>query len=406
MLHQALFYLLLLFCSLIFSAFPSLAIFMLFLFSGMDYVHIDMVGSSWGYNHVVLGLFLVGMAIRFMLENKQGVNKSWIPLSLIALGGFISVPFSINPLEALKCALISFGYLAAAFCITETVNSNKRATFVLSSVYGVLIIMAFMSIIQFINASNTTLSGGFSNPNFYAIAVAMSLPLLLLKSKQTMGNTEQNLIVILFYVLWFIALASRSKSGGFILIVLLISTFSSGLMARSQIVWCVPAFIVGIFQFIATSGNITLIEHISRWLENTFLKERIANTFYSLMAFVQHPFTGVGCGQYEAYTQWAYPQHNSEVVPHFSSFFILMAERGLVGILTVIWFIVELFKKSIQIRDDSDLGWIYKATITSLIILVCGLMLHSIHTQLFTWCWLALLHQIIVLRLEEKKTLS
>ncbi len=406
MLHQALFYLLLLFCSLIFSAFPSFAIFMLFLFSGMDYVHIDLFGSSWGINHVVLGLFLMGMTIRFMLENKKGVNNSWIPLSLIALSGFISVPFSINPLEALKCALISFGYLAAAFCITETVNTNKRATLVLSSVYGVLIIMAFMSIIQFINASNTTLSGGFSNPNFYAIAVAMSLPLLLLKSKQNMRITEQNILVILFYVLWFIALASRSKSGGFILIVLLISAFSNGLISKNHIVWCLPAFIVGVFQFIATSGNITLIEHISRWLENTFFKERIANSFYSLMAFIQHPFAGVGCGQYEAYTQWAYPQHNSEVVPHFSSFFILMAERGLAGIVTVIWFIVELFKKTVQLKDVSDFEWIYKATLTSLIIIACGLVLHSIHTQLFTWCWLALFHQIIVLRQKENRTLS
>ncbi len=341
-------------------------------------------------------VFIVTNVLRWWLTLEEVDWELVFPVLAVGAAALMSVPFSIHPAAAFRSASMIVLHVLTFYCIAYIVKTSSAKQRILVVVPVLIVLFGFWSVIQVLVLSAEgppRLHAGFLNWNVFAIVLTGLLPFLAVRVP-SLHLTKPTFGAWLFLVLALgMIFGARSRSGlvllGFVIIAMVIFGMIHRKvvfgMAAGLVMLMITATVIHLF------GDDSLGERLARVVGNPRLQERSQNAVLALMGLVQHPFFGVGAGQWEAYGNWAYPDLTFDIQNEYSSFMTLLAETGFAGGLAFVYFFQSLFPSTGEKTVHEDDLRLRKAMRVSLWVWAAATVLYAVHLHPFTWCWLGLL---------------
>ncbi len=374
--------------------FPPFGVAFVLLASFLERFHLHMESITVMFSLWITFLFVLAGIIRCFLMEKEKWDH-WFSLILIFICvTWITSLVSLNPLQAGKESFQITLFLLTAFFISRFLHPTVTARYVLFILYVCFflsLILCFCQLSQRIEGENILLTAGFSDRNYYAIALALLLPLSAYEIRRSSTEQRQIIGIIGFFSIAVVAFSAGSRSGDLITWISIFLVIFSGIFKKNHLAWFIPAF--SVFVVYTIFGNFT--ENIIKSLAEEEFQWRLNSNLSYLSLFAQHPFWGVGIGQYEQAIHWSYPELETIVSPEYSSLFLFFAETGIVGGILYTLLLIILFSRFVHIyhsiAENQSERYLYLALIHSIVLLILSSLIHSIHTHLLTWCYIGIL---------------
>ncbi len=388
MLGKILFGLLFLFIIASCSAFPLIGACLLLLFSTLETWKMQISGTQLMVSDLFLMLFLGAYVLRLVLLSKIELDKKWItPLIFIIFSALASCLFSYKPIAAFLELIRLVAYVAAAYFVG---NSIKRKNFdqiciLFLTIIGLSIFISCVQYYQNYSVVSFHLNGGFNDWNYYAIALVSIIPFSLAILHKAKDQKQENIRIIIFYLIVTLVFLIQSRSGVLLLVILLILSIASGMLQKKHLVWILPFLLIGLIHLV--QGHESIGEKLEQWMIGPRLQERISHSLYALNEFINHPFLGVGLGQFETYMQWKYPGLDYTASTVDATFPLLLVETGLFGCLSF-FYLICMTLNSVFITKSAGIEPDYtkRALMLVCIMIAVSSLFFCIHTHLFTWC--------------------
>lgn len=311
---------------------------------------------------------VVGLGTMIFLRVSRGESATRVTPELIGLAALVgamvaSVPTSTWPGGSVE-ELITFLKVGAIFLLmVNTVTSPRRIeriTWVIILAFGYVCtraVLDYMSGVNLVegNRIRGVLGGFFANPNDLALNIVTFLPIgfMYIKRRGPLLKRAVTLGVVLLMCATLVFTKSRSGMVGATAMILVFAVVS-----RSVTPATVLAAVVGGMALVpilpATFWDrMTSIADASKdptgsREERRMLLER------SWQAFLDHPITGVGAGQFKHYRTG--DQSETWRVTH-NAFTQVAAEIGVFGLIAFVYLIVRGFQAAWSTRRT--LAWIY-----------------------------------------------
>ncbi len=296
---------------------------------------------------------LIGVGIWFLaaviatiispdLRLSAGVLKGWWFDPLLLLFTSLSLLKTKKDLHFILLALLTSGAMVAGWGLVEYIgNFGRQADGLLNSVY---------------------------KPANYVAMLVVPIILLGWGVLKNSPNPRQRLLVSLLISLQLLALWYTKSYGGFIGLVAgtIVLFFFITTKKTKQL-----AVIVGLFLFLiggAVVANQPKFQNIINLTERNSLTTRLQIWEISLEVLKQHPFGGIGLGNfYQPYRAQAFAMYTPplewEVVKAHNLFLNLWLEVGLLGLLAFIYLLVRYSKKTYELlrQNLTPIEWWYLA---------------------------------------------
>ncbi len=369
----------------LFAFIPFLGAGMLLITSTIEVWQINLGWISIPSAYSLLPSFFLAVLIRFFLTEREKLND-WLYI-LMALGITIwaSTLFSIHPILSAKEALRFSVFLGTAYFISRFLDdsvSKKSAANVLLVCIGISLLLSFGQLLGRNGVEPIHFSGGFRDWNYFTVFLAVLLPFAALKIREASFEHIKILWMAVFFITVAFAIGAGSNSGKFITLLSVCLIILFGILKKKDWPWFVPAVIAlgGYLLFFALTDRIPLL------LSSPPFQWRLNSNLAFLTLFTQHPFFGVGIGQFESYILWAYPEIFNFLSDKYSTLMVFFAEAGIASGL------VHL--KNTGSSRDANSDTFFSAAQCSVTILAAASLIHAIHPHLFTWCFIGTLHHI------------
>jgi O-antigen ligase/polysaccharide polymerase Wzy-like membrane protein len=376
------------------SAFPIVGACLLLLSSTLETWNMQISGTQWMFSDIFLIIFLGANVLRLVLLPRIAIDKKlMIPLLLFSCSVLGSCLFSYRPFAAFQELIRLAAYLAAAYFVGFSI---KRKHFyiiylMLAAVTGLSVIFSCFQYYQNYAADSLHVHGGFIDWNYYAIALTFILPFFLAMLHKSKDQKQEYFRIILFYFIVVLIWLIQSRSGVMLLVMLLILSIVMGLLQKKHLVWILPLLLIGLIHLLTGHGGIG--EKFQQWMTGPRLQERISHILYALNEFVNHPFLGVGAGQFETYMQWKYPDLGYAASNVDATFPLLLVETGLLGCLSF-FYLVCMMLNSIFNANGANIEPDYnkRALMLACTMIAVSSLVFCIHNHLFTWCMIGVIY--------------
>ncbi|MBD3265748.1 hypothetical protein GF373_03695 [bacterium] len=342
--------------------------------------------------HLTCMAFLLGSTAKAI--HKKQINWDFaIPFILILLVEAFSIPFSLHPITAGWHALHMGAYALTAYFIAQSISYHKHIQTLIYILYGCLILSAALTFLQYLFQPNQTYfhgTGGFFDWNFYPIFLMSLVPFIAHELKKPLKPNTKVFFISLMTLAIILILASNSRTGLLIMLFGLSLLFPTGLIDKKYLPWLIPVFLIGLYLFSQILGHysLSLTEKIGQWISSERLQERFYTQLFALETFAKHPLLGVGSGQLEQYFHWLHPQTVPQANGTVSTLPVILGELGIFGGIAYAYLIVALFK---GILGTGLKNQINKTVIISIITVIFASLFHTIHSQMYIWCFIGLL---------------
>ena len=327
---------------------------------------IDKIATQWTYLAIVNSLFTL------WILTKQNIYEIYITLKeskqfrLFIYFFFISVCslfVSINLIESfieINRLLILIHSLACLIVITKSSDVNfiiKKIVFPILIVQLMVPLYKFFTIsldhdFTFLDANSLKTFTG--NKNVLAALISCQIPLL-----TYIFNFKKNIFTILMFAffsvvcsLLLIAISSRASILGIILSsvvslsILLIYNINHKRIIYQNLIILSSVFIIG--QSFTESSKISLTSRTqSINVNDTSTQERIRFLKSGLDSFLEHPFGGIGIGNWKQKSgEYEAPFMTAYIVPYHmhNDFLQYFVELGIIGGLLYLFIFYNLFK--------------------------------------------------------------
>lgn len=375
---------------------PEVAVFAVLALSIFDMDRAAWFGFEFSISIWAQIFFLAGCIIRQWITKDHVDWTIAYPLLFIAVAAGLSIPFSVNPIQSFRSAFQIISYLFLFYFICYFIKTSSHPKRFLSFHYFLLVVLILNSLGELLQLSKQEtfhLQAGMQNWNILAVVLAGFVPFVLEKlqplqlSKPFFLQSGWALILVCMIV------GTQSRSGMILLIFSFIISGLHGLIDRKLIYFVAALFIVTlisalVFEF---TGIYAVTNALQNIINSPRIQERAQNAVLALMTLAKNPFTGIGIGQWEEYSAWAFPNLSFAVLTEYSTFLVLLAETGLIGGLALVYLFLSILKIK-QLNDESiELNRIHAKINASVLIWAAATLLYAAHLHVFTWCWLAYL---------------
>ncbi|RJP33248.1 MAG: O-antigen ligase domain-containing protein [Candidatus Omnitrophota bacterium] len=381
-----------------FAVFPPIGVAALLFASTLERWTLSLFSFSFSVNEWLLMLFLPVMIGRLVLVEKDKPSEWFYRLLIFILVIIASSFFSLHPLPAMKNAFLLASYIAAAYLVCRLLHSTMPIKTILWMLGGCLFLSFILStqqLIRRVGFEDISLHGGFRDGNTYSFFIAVLLPFVAWNARHAVSVQRDTFWMVVFFASVIFGLSGGSNSGIFLVGTSVALIIAAGVFEKKQLLWFIPAFVVFFMMIIFTDAADRLFALSStppfQW--------RLNSNLAALSLFTQHPFFGVGAGQFEAYIQWTHPDIVPLLSADYSAFFVILAESGILGGLSFAGILVYLCTRLYRaFRDchnfDCAGKTIHLAALCSLTLFMFASLIHSIHTHLFAWILLGFLHRL------------
>jgi O-antigen ligase len=284
---------------------------------------------------------------------------------LLAMLASMTVTFSLS--LSIKELVKWLEVLVIILLGTQYIHTRRQIWLLVTIICLAAISQAFFGYIQyffnlgptaFIRAASLRVYGTFDQPNPYAgyinIALTITLALLLLGK----GLSIRMLAAITTIFLLGVEVLSQSKGGWLALavsalfIIIIIGLPRMQLLIRGLVI-ALLSLIGSYLAGLIPESLLTPIWEKAGFLRISFTEptndsfansERLAHWLAGIHMFWDHPFLGVGIGNYAmAYPQYALGRF-VEPLGHAHNYYIIMAaETGIFGLLALLYFLIAVF---------------------------------------------------------------
>ncbi|MCU1306564.1 MAG: O-antigen polymerase [Acidobacteriaceae bacterium] len=270
---------------------------------------------------------------------------------------------SERQLKLFAAALATFGFLMALFAIIQSLTSN--------------------GLIYWFRQPRFTspIYGSYVNRNHYAGLMEMLMPFALVLSFSRHFNDALRLLLGFSAVVMGASIVLSGSRGGataFLAELVFLALISFVIQKRSGgMLWGIPLFF---FLLVGFLFWIDIGSFLHRWTSITEDLEtgRPAIARDCLRMFWNRPFLGWGLGSFPT----IYPQFRSFYTDYFinqahNDFLQVLVETGIAGALSMLWFVVAIYKISLQRLRDSRSD-IRQAVRLAALTGCTGILIHSI----------------------------
>ena len=306
------------------------------------------------------GLALAGLLLSW------GRTKTKMPLVIklvlvLLVDMCITIPFAFWRAGAYDVVVNQFSKSAMVAVlvgmIVSSIGELRRLLWVQAASVSVMTIASII-VHPASPAGGTTrlwgLGGVFSNPNDFAINIAINFPLCLAFFLGTKGILKRLIWAVTLLFLLYGVIATYSRSGLIaMLICFMICVWEFGIRGKRPqvVVAAIAVLFVGVGVAISTPRYVirlsTLIEggDVSGSMDHGSLDARRELLMDSIRVTMQHPIFGVGPGNFQAYTQSWHVTHNTYTE--------LSSEAGIPALALFLTILVLTFRNLAKIRKTS-----------------------------------------------------
>ncbi len=315
----------------------------------------DQIASMLGAAHLsdicaIVGL--IGMVMVNLGRREAFFRMTPEVIGVFALGGIIlaTAPFGIWPGGSLGVFTSMYMQVMLIFLlIVNTVTSPKRVDrlcWVIVIAFGYIsarVCFDYLRGVNLVEGNRAAGPGGgfFENPNDLALNLVAFLPLAMMYARRQ-GAPATRLLAAGISVLMAVALIFTKSRGGFVALFAMLATYL--LVARLLKPGMIIALVLG--GMLATPmlpasfwDRMASITDPGRDVTGS-RKERIELMEQAWQVFQEHPFTGIGAGQFENYKEPGQVQHWR--VTHNTPL-QLAAEVGILGVIAMFFLLFRGF---------------------------------------------------------------
>lgn len=347
--------------------------------------------------------FLAGCVIRQWITKEEINRHAAYPALAIAVASCLSIPFSIHPGAAFLSSIQVMCHAILFYFVFDFIQTSSNPKSILNIPYYLIFLFLFYGFFQWINRplhEPFHLHAGMDNWNILAAALVAFLPYLMIKLNPLQFSKSFFIQTAWFLILLVLIAGTQSRSGLIILILSFIIMALHGLLDRRLIYFAISMAAVMMVSAVVfeLSGLFSVSGAVKAIINSPRIQERAQNAVLTLMTLAKHPFTGIGLGQWEAYSIWAYPDLTFSIRTEYSSFLVWLAETGLIGGMAYIYLFQCIFTHTTQSAHHQHL---YTAVYASLWILAAASLLYAVHLHVYIWCWLGLTGGLIARAIQD-----
>ena len=343
---------------------------------------IDLVAPKTLFLSIInlIFLFISKKEVESLLKNPELIFKCYFLIFVLSI---ISVFSSLNIPETIIYSLQFFVFFSTLISF-YIIFINSAAIFFIFPFF--LFCVTFFEIVYLIDDLfllgfnfNTRFSGSgsFSNINISSFSLLFKIPFIVLLFDQTKSKLLKPLIVIVLFLSVFFILAQASRAAIIILIGFLFFYFAYLLinkLFKFQVVILFISFLLfsGISSFQSNDNLIiSRLESVSsNFADDSSITYRLNLYKGAISSFFDHPFLGVGGGNYKL-TSISYSKDyiNGYVIPYHThnDFLEILTELGVFGFVIYSSIFIILFFYLFKIILDSSSHFNVWISFTSLL---------------------------------------
>lgn len=325
---------------------------------------VALLAASW-----LMSLLLRPLAIKVGPADHEALNVPryliWAMLALL-LTMLLSTICAFSLSSSLKELLKWLEFLVVVLLGAQYLRTRRQIWTMIVIICLAAISQAFYGYLQaflnlgpasFVRDASLRVYGTFDQPNPYAGYINLSLAVTVALTLLGRNWRTRILAAIASLLLWEAEYLSQSR-GGFIAITVAVLFIVTVGMPRLRVLMGIGAIgalcvVAGYLAGLVPERFLTPVLRILGLVRISFIKpsvqdystaERLAHWIAGVKMFLDHPFTGVGIGNYPD----AYPQYYITIftnsLGHAHNYYInIAAETGFLGLVTFLWFVLALF---------------------------------------------------------------
>lgn len=314
---------------------------------------------------------IIGLAPMLMYRFAQRIPVFRVTPETVALMAFgavmlVTVPFSIWPGGALSTFTESFAKMVLVFILmVNTLTTPKRLERLTWLVVLCCGFIAARSVFDYVRGANLVengrlsgpVSGIFGNPNDLALNMVTFMPAAALVALSPRRNRSERLVAAAITVLMLaVVVFTKSRAGALGLVITLAAMVILGRKVRPGLGAIAIIGVLAATPFLPDSfwsRMYSIVDEKQDKQEYTGSREaRRIVMQEGWDAFVEHPITGVGAGQFKAYNP---PQRRERWRETHNMLLQVAAETGLFGLIAFSFLLVRA--AIVAVRTRRILGW-------------------------------------------------
>lgn len=307
-------------------------------------------------------VLMTAMVIAFLLSNTRGPLYENSPFfnGLLIFAGItiLSVPFSYYRHASFDASLDFLKVVVACFLIIKVVDSFRRIAKIILLINTVVVIFAFDIARKYLAGQDHgqikgLVGGVFANPNDLAMNFVLFLPMLYYYSLVAKNTLLKLLGLAMFGLVLYGIVGCQSRGA------MLGATIVLGLLflqtEKKGIALVAGGLALTVVFTLAPESAFERLKTVVTYKDESSAYQRTLFYESSLQIMLSRPFTGAGIDAFQ--TAYAEDYRNSEDTsnrwpdPH-SSYFQIMAELGVPGILTYLFMIYVSFRSLNRMAGD------------------------------------------------------
>nr|MBI3613024.1 O-antigen ligase family protein [Nitrospirota bacterium] len=302
------------------------------------------------------------MVVAFLVSNTRGPLQESSPFfkALVLFGGITiwSVPFSYYRHASFEGSLDFLKVVVACFLIIKVVDSFRRVEKILLMINAVMVVFALHIARQYLAGLDHgqikgLVGGTFENPNDLSVNFVLFLPMLYYYFLVAKNTLLKLLSLAMFGLVLFGIVGCQSRGGMLGAVIVLGLLFLKTEKKSTALVAGGLALMVVIT--LAPGNAFERLKTIATYKEESSAYGRVLFYESSLRMMLARPFTGVGIDAFQtAYAEnYRNPEDTSNRWPDpHSSYFQIIGELGVPGILTYLFMIYVSFRSLNRMAGD------------------------------------------------------
>lgn len=309
--------------------------------------------SIAGHN-IVSSLALLIALLKIIIDRKvpqfKRFNLNAILIFFVIL--LLTIPFSTNIHQSTKIFSKHLNHIIIFFIAIFYIKSIDQVKKIINFLFISISIASIYAIYQWMNGMDRV-EGFFSHPMNFAGCLILVISVILIQLIQT-KTTQERVLISLTLCLALIALVLNQTRGAWIAVAFIPFILLLFTQKRKEVLIFTILFLVGvslIFQFYTPLKD--RLESIFD-LKVQSNSERLLLWQSAIKMFMDHPFTGVGLGNFEEQNLKKYvsPLAKEPDLPHaHNNLLNFLAETGIFGFLAFSYLFYRLFRVHLKFSN-------------------------------------------------------
>jgi putative inorganic carbon (hco3(-)) transporter len=352
---------------------------------------------------LLAGFLLISLAIHKKLKREKFVflqERMTLLLMMMAMALALSVPMSVWPSYSIRVWIDFLRTIMYYLLIVNIVTDEKRLKgfiwiFILASGYDAIssALAYFGGSLMFAQGIDRAESLSGADPNTLAVNLVLAIPFIIFAFVWTKNKFLRAVLVVLSAAAVFTVAITGSRAG---VIGLVLVLFFIWLLSPKRILTA------SVFLLVLAFGWVVLPPQYKARYSSVFNSEVDESTQgrfdawkAGLNMFIARPLTGIGVGNFAvAYASGDYSSRGTWLKAH-SLYVQLIAELGMVGVLTFVPLVFYLMRRNFKLRkrlkgekiNDDVVKWISYAITCSLgALFFTSIFGHSLFRLHWYWC--------------------